>query len=385
MAFQSSYFEVERNNEYLKRVVVSVINDLSFDQRVDKVCTTLTNNGFDVLLIGRKLKESIPISRDYQTTRMNLLFTKGVWFYAFFNLRLFFKLLFIKADVFHANDLDTLLANSWASKLRRKPLIYDSHEYFTGVPEIQDRPKVKKAWEKIEKSIFPKLKYIFTVNQSIAELYRAQYNIKVQVLRNVPKSDDLKKTKSRSDLGIPLDKKIVLVQGTGINIDRGIEELLEAIAIMDNTILYIVGSGDVLHQLKERSKTQDLKNKVVFVGKLPYTEMMQYTFNADVGVTLDKDTNINYRFSLPNKIFDYIKAGLPILSSNLVELKKIINQYEIGAITMNHSPEEIKSSLIRIWEDENIFLQYKENTKKAAEELTWEQEVETLLEVYKNL
>ena len=67
MAFQSSYFEVERNNKYLKRVVVSVINDLSFDQRVDKVCTTLTNNGFEVLLIGRKLKESLPISRDYQT------------------------------------------------------------------------------------------------------------------------------------------------------------------------------------------------------------------------------------------------------------------------------------------------------------------------------
>lgn len=385
MAFQSSYFEVKQNKEYLKRVVVSVINDLSFDQRVDKVCTTLINNGFDVLLIGRKLKESIPISRNYQTTRMKMLFTKGALFYAFFNLRLFFKLLFVKVDVFHANDLDTLLANRWASKLRRKPLIYDSHEYFTGVPEIQDRPKVKKAWEKIEKSIFPKLKYIFTVNQSIADLYRNQYNKEVHVLRNVPMSDDLKKTKSRPDLGIPLDKKIVLVQGTGINIDRGIEELLEAITIMDDTILYIVGSGDVLQQLKERSKAQDLKNKVVFVGRLPYHEMMQYTFNADVGVTLDKDTNINYRFSLPNKIFDYIKAGLPILSSNLVELKKVINQYEIGAITINHSPEEIKSSLMRIWEDENIFLQYKKNTKKAAEELTWEKEVETLLEVYKNL
>jgi glycosyltransferase involved in cell wall biosynthesis len=316
---------------------------------------------------------------------MKLLFTTGALFYALFNLRLFFKLLFVKADVFHANDLDTLLANRWASKLRRKPLIYDSHEYFTGVPEIQDRPKVKKAWEKIEKSIFPKLKYIFTVNQSIADLYRNQYNKEVHVLRNVPMSDDLKKTKSRPDLGIPLDKKIVLVQGTGINIDRGIEELLEAITIMDDTILYIVGSGDVLQQLKERSKAQDLKNKVVFVGRLPYHEMMQYTFNADVGVTLDKDTNINYRFSLPNKIFDYIKAGLPILSSNLVELKKVINQYEIGAITINHSPEEIKSSLMRIWEDENIFLQYKKNTKKAAEELTWEKEVETLLEVYKNL
>lgn len=370
---------------HLKRVIVSVINDLSFDQRVDKICSTLINNGFDVLLIGRKLKESVPISRDYQTSRMNLLFTKGPFFYAFFNLRLFFKLLFVKADIFHSNDLDTLLANRWASKLRGKPLIYDSHEYFTGVPEIQNRPKVKKAWETIEKSIFPKLKYIFTVNQSIADLYRIQYNKEVRVIRNVPTNDYLKKTKSRTDLGMPFDKKIVLVQGTGINVDRGIEELLDAISLMEGTILYIVGSGDVLEQLKNKSQSEELKGKVIFIGKLPYNEMMQYTFNADVGVTLDKDTNINYRFSLPNKIFDYIKAGLPVLSSDLVELKKIINQYEIGVITSDHSPKEIKKSLLTLWSNESRFSEYKENTIKAAQELTWEKEVETLLEVYKNL
>jgi len=369
----------------LKRVVVSVINDLSFDQRVDKVCTTLTNEGFDVLLIGRKLKESTPISRDYKTSRMNLVFTNGALFYAFFNLRLFFKLLYVKADIFHANDLDTLLANRWASKLRRKPLVYDSHEYFTGVPEIQNRPKVKKVWEKIEKSIFPKLTHVFTVNQSIADLYSKQYGKDVQVLRNVPKDDNLQKTKSRIDLGIPLDKKIVLVQGTGINVDRGIEELLEALAIMENTVLYIVGSGDVLKKLKERSIADDLKDKVVFVGKLPYQEMMQYTFNADVGITLDKDTNINYRFSLPNKIFDYIKAGLPVLSSDLVELKNIIEQYNIGVITKNHSPEEIKKGLLAVWEDESCFTNFRENAIKAGQELTWEKEVVNLVDVYKKL
>jgi glycosyltransferase involved in cell wall biosynthesis len=229
------------------------------------------------------------------------------------------------------------------------------------------------------------LQHIFTVNQSIADLYRDQYNKEVQVLRNVPTSDDLKKTKSRTDLGIPLDKNIVLVQGTGINIDRGIEELLEAISIMDDTILYVVGSGDVLEHLRARSLEQDLIGKVVFIDKLPFNEMMQYTYNADVGVTLDKDTNINYRFSLPNKIFDYIKAGLPVLSSDLVELKKIINQYQIGVIAVNHSPEEIKKCLLAIWDNETRFSQYKENTIKAAQELTWEKEVETLLEVYKKL
>ena len=369
----------------MKRVVVSVINDLSFDQRVDKVCSTLKNEGFDVLLIGRKLPDSVPVVRGYKTHRMKLLFKKGALFYAFFNLRLFFKLLFVKVDIFHSNDLDTLLANRWASKIRRKPLIYDSHEYFIGVPEIQNRPKVKKTWERIEKSIFTHLEHVFTVNKSIANLYKEQYSKEVKVLRNLPTNQVLKKTKSRNDLGMPIDKRIVLVQGAGINVDRGIEELLEAIAIMENTVLYIVGSGDVILQLKQRSNEADLKEKVVFVDKLPYAEMMQYTFNADVGVTLDKNTNINYKFSLPNKIFDYIKAGLPIVSSDLVELKNIITKYDIGVVIKDHSPEEIKLSLLAIWKDEIRFSKYKENTQKAAKNLTWEKEVEVLVEVYKKL
>lgn len=349
------------------------------------MCTSLHQLGFEVLLIGRKLPDSVPVKRDYQTKRMKLIFTRGAPFYAFFNIRLFFFLLFVKVDIFHANDLDTLLANRWASKIRRKPLVYDSHEYFTGVPEIQSKPFVKKIWTRIEKSIFPKLKHIFTVNESIAKLYQDQYKVEVNVLRNLPLGENLQKTKSREDLGMPTDKKIVILQGAGINIDRGGEELLEAIALMDNVVLYIIGSGDVIHLLKDRAQKSDLKGKVVFIGKLPYNEMMQYTQNGDVGVTLDKDTNINYRYSLPNKIFDYIKGNLPILSSNLIELQRIIDHYNLGYVIDNHDPQEIKKGLETIWIDPARYAKYKKNTEHAFKELTWEKEVKVLENCYKKL
>ena len=155
------------------RVVVSVINDLSSDQRVDRTCSTLHELGYDVLLVGRKMKKSVSLNpRVYKMTRMTLLFEKGALFYAEYNFRLFFFLLFKKVDVLHANDLDTLLANRIIQKLKGVKLVYDSHEYFTEVPELVEGSFSKRVWLKIERSIFPKLKHVFTVNKSIAEIYK---------------------------------------------------------------------------------------------------------------------------------------------------------------------------------------------------------------------
>ncbi len=366
------------------KVIISVTNDLSFDQRVDKVCSTLHSMGFDVTLIGRLLPNSKDLERNYKTKRIKLLFTKGALFYAFFNIRLFFVLLFSKVDVYHANDLDTLLANYLASKIRRKKLVYDSHEYFLGVPEIQGR-FAKKVWTKIEHFIFPKLNYVFTVNQSIADLYKEDYGKELSIIRNLPLKKFITKSKTREELNIPLDKTIVILQGAGINVDRGAEELLEAIALSDQFVLYIVGNGDVLSQLKERANQKDLKNKVVFVGRLPYKEMMQYTLNADVGVTLDKDTNINYRFSLPNKIFDYMKAGIPVLASNLVEVANIVNHYKVGVVINDHSPTTILNGLKEIIKNKETAETFSNNGKAAIEQLNWETEVNSMKSIYKKI
>ena len=365
-----------------KKVILSVTNDLVFDQRVAKMCNSLQEIGCEVTLVGRRLPQSPPISRDYKIIRMKLLFERGALFYACFNIRLFWLLLFTKTDIYHSNDLDTLLPNYLVSKIKNKPLIYDTHEYFLGVPEIQNRPLVKKVWTAIERFIFPKLKTVITVNLSISDLYKKDYGKELLVVRNIPTRKEVKHIKRSKDLNMPSDKKIVILQGAGINVDRGAEELLEAIALSQGLILYIVGTGDVLPILKQRATKPDLMDKVKFIGRIPYDEMMQYTFNADVGVTLDKDTNINYRFSLPNKIFDYMKAGIPVLASNLKEVANIVHTYDVGVVINNHSPVTILKGIHEAIAKKEL---YGANGKKAIETISWDNDIEKVKDVYKNL
>jgi glycosyltransferase involved in cell wall biosynthesis len=364
-----------------KPIIVSVSNDLCHDQRVAKVCDSLNKQGYDVLLVGRKVKNSQPIVRDYKTHRIKLLFNQGFLFYAEFNFRLFFYLLFKKTHVYHSNDLDTLLANWLSASLRRKKIVYDTHEYFTGVPEIQNKPIVKWFWQTIEKIIFPRLTHVFTVNESIANLYEKDYGVKPKIMRNIPSKKVIVKLKNRDDLKLPNDKTVVILQGAGINVDRGSEELVEAIATSNDFFLCVVGGGDVIDILKKRCLSKDLVDKVKFVGKLPYEKMMQYTFNSNIGVSLDKDTNINHKFSLPNKIFDYMKAGIPTLATDLVEVSNVISNFNIGYTINNLKPETIVNGLEHLtqWLKKDEF---KDNLTVASSKLNWENESKKLIELY---
>lgn len=366
-----------------KKVIVSVINDLFSDQRVHKMCCTIMELGFDVLLVGRKLPNSLPLQeRPYKTKRMKLMFTKGPLFYAEFNFRLFLFLLFRKANVLVANDLDTLLANYLVKKIKNTNLVYDSHEYFTEVPELVARPKVQKIWERIEKRIFPKLKDIITVNQSIADMYEKKYNKKLKVVRNIPPQHKPKLIFSKKELGLPLNKKIIILQGSGINIHRGAEELIEAMLYVENAVLLFIGSGDVIDILKQMVKEKLLQEKVMFIAKQAYDKLLNYTALSDLGCTLDKDSNINYRFSLPNKLFDYIRAEIPVLSSRLFEIQKIIEHYNIGDFIDTHEPKHIASKINEMLSNTAKLQLYKENLIKASAELCWENEAIVVKEIY---
>ncbi len=366
-----------------KKIIVSVINDLATDQRVHKTCLTLTGMGFDVLLVGRKLTDSLPMGNPpYAYHRMKLAFTKGPLFYACFNLRLFFFLLFHKFDLLTSNDLDTLLPNYLISRIKNKPLVYDSHEYFTEVPELVNRPAVQKVWKRIEKWIFPKLKDVFTVNESIAGLFEKKYGIRPHVVRNIPFKQKVEVKKTRKELGLPEDKFILILQGSGINIHRGSEEITEAMQYTRGALLLIVGGGDVIDTLKKMSEKPDIKGKVMFKPRQPYNDLMQYTANADMGLTLDKDTNLNYRFSLPNKLFDYIQAGIPVLASDLPEIRKIIDQYDIGTFIPGHQPEQIARKINELMANREQLNNWKRNLTFAADDLTWEKESETIKKVY---
>lgn len=369
----------------MKRVIISVTNDLSNDQRVFKVCNTLKELGYEILLIGRKLPNSLPLERAYKTYRMRLLFNKGFLFYAEYNTRLFLKLLFSKKDILLANDLDTLLPNYLISRFLNKKLVYDSHELFTEVPELTNRPRVRKIWLKIEQYIFPKLKNCYTVNTKIAEIYTKKYNVNVGVIRNIAyklSDTSINKTFAKKIKG---NHKMLILQGTGINVDRGAEEAVEMMQHLQNTLLYIIGSGDVFDKLRSQISELKLKKKVTILNKIPYSELIEYTKIADLGLSLDKNTNLNYEYSLPNKIFDYIQCNTPILTSNRVVIAKIVKDYNIGLVVKTHDPKLLAEKVQNIFENQELYDTWKENLVSTKENFNWENESIKLKEIYSNL
>ncbi len=359
----------------VKIAIVTVSNDLATDNRVNRTCNVLKESGYTVVLVGRQRKNSIPLkSQNHRCVRLNLLFDKGPFFYAELNIRLFIFLLFSRVDLIFSNDLDTLPAAFLAHKLkRRSKIVYDSHELFTEAPELEGR-FVKKIWECMEKIIFPKLTNIITVNDTIAEIFKSKYGKSIVVIRNVSEKFDWSELKSKKDLGIPEDKELIIVQGSGLNVDRGIEEAILAMQLIDNAILLIVGDGDVIPSAKELVKTHQLETKVLFFGKRPYKELMQFTRYASIGLALDKPKSLNYRFALPNKLFDYIQANTAVICSNLIEIQKIVEKYEIGIFIETISPEAIAETINGLLENKDKLLSFQENCKKAAEVENWENE-----------
>ena len=369
-----------------KIAFVSVINDLVTDNRVNKTCMALIECGYDVTLVGRKLSNSLPIPNwTFKTIRFKMIFKKGPLFYFFFNFRLFFVGLINKTDLFYANDLDTLAPLFLLSKLKKKPLIYDSHELFCEVPELKASRIKKSIWQKLEGYIIPKLKTCITVNDSIAKIYEAKYNVPFYIIRNISDFDQTFIPKSRVQLSLPEDKKIILLQGAGINVDRGAEELIDAMEFVQNAVLYIIGSGDVWENLKQKVLfNKNIQNKVVLINKLPKSELINYTFNADIGLSIDKNTNLNYLYSLPNKIFDYIQAEIPILASRLPEIENIILQYKIGDFIDDHNPKTIANKLNEMLYSQQLS-SYKKYLAIAKKEITWKSEKEKLLTIIKNI
>lgn len=366
---------------------MTVSNDLATDQRVQRVCASLVQEGYEVFLIGRKLPTSLPFEvSTYRTKRIQLIFNRGPLFYAELNLRFFVILLFSRCSVIHANDLDTLLPAWLVSTIRKKHVVYDTHEYFTGVPEIQKRPLVKAVWKYIEKYIFPKLKHVFTVNNSIADLYRNDYgNNSINIMRNIPPASV--EIESADDLlaKLPGDCFRLILQGNGINIDRGGEEAIQMMQYLDDCILLVAGSGDVIWRLKEMVRDMNLSRRVVFFDRMPYAKLLGLTACCDLGLSLDKDTNINYRFSLPNKVFDYLRAGIPVLASNIPEVSRIVETHQTGWLVAEVNPLALANQIKRIKNDTATYLKVRSELRKASLELCWENECKGLLNLYKSL
>jgi glycosyltransferase involved in cell wall biosynthesis len=361
-----------------KRIIVSVTNDLSNDQRVHRICSSLSNCGYEILLIGRKLKSSPQIvGRPYTIKRFKLLFNKGVLFYLCYNFRLFFALLFLKSDILLSNDLDTLAANTAAAFIKSKKLVYDSHELFTEVPELSEKKFKKNAWEKLEKICFRRINLAYTVCDPIADYYNNKYQIDFGVIRNLPFRREPK-------LDYNSRKNILIYQGA-LNKDRGIETIIKSMQYIDDCKLIIAGKGDLEAELKAMCNELNLQEKIEFTGNLDFETLYKLTSKAKIGLSIEHGISLNYKYGLPNKIFDYIQAGVPILCSPLQEIVKIIEKYNVGVVLENNNEVSLAKLINELICNEEYLLKLNNNCKIAAVELNWEKEEKILLKMFNDL
>lgn len=365
-----------------KKIVISCVsNDLETDYRVHKTLLSLQKTGFHVILAGRKLKTSSAISREYPTKRLRLIFNRGLFFYACLNLRLFLYLVFHKADIIISNDLDTLPACFLASKFGKRALVYDSHELFTEAPELQSRKFVKNVWCRIEKWIFPKLRYVITVSESIASHYEKLYEVPVHCIRNLP----IKKTPTNSEAQYmsSLPERFILYQGA-LNTDRGIEKMIAAIPFLSEMHLVIAGDGDKFESLKKMAAHSEAAKRIHFTGRIGFEQLKDITHKALLGLSLEQAKGLNYYYALPNKLFSYIHAETPVICSDFPEMQQIVNTYDVGSvIEPDISPDRLAEHIQNCLEDQKRYQQWKENCKKAANELNWENEEAKLLELFR--
>lgn len=362
------------------RIVLCVTNDIVTDQRIRRIANSLIRIPAEVLVVGIKVRGALPLTDSpFHTHRFNMLFSKGPLFYAEYNIRLLLYLVFVRASILVSNDLDTLPAVFMASRIRRRPIVYDSHEYFTQLPELVDRHNTRKIWEKLESVILPRIRYSYTVSSSIAREYNSLYGIRMTVVRNLPF-----RVRVLPALNSPKEEKTIIYQGA-LNMGRGLELAISAMQYLENTRLLIAGSGYFESDLRQLVTILKLGNKVVFLGRIEPVYLFQQTVQADLGISLEENRGLNYYFALPNKLFDYIQARIPVLVSNLPEMALIVNKYQVGRITDTQDPRELSVIFNEMLNNQAQRKVWTENLEHASEELCWENEESKLLEIYRSV
>lgn len=355
-----------------KKIIFTVTNNLETDQRVHKVASFFHENNWKVLVIGSNHRKCNDYKQPYETKRLNVWFKHGPLFYAEFNLRLFFFLLFEKTDRIWGNDTDTALSTFIAAKLKGCDYSLDLHELFPEVPEVTQRKFVKFCWTKIEDFVFPYVKDGYTVCESISNYYQKRYNVNLKVLRNVPFKREYNRGNKFDGMFRTVEgagKKIILYQGA-VNEGRGIEWLIQAMAFINNAQLVIIGIGDLLENIKVLAHHLNVDDKVSFFGFIPFQELNAYTASADLGVCLLEDKGLSYYYALPNRIFDFMQAHVPILCTDFPEIARIINQEGTGRVINHYEPEYLASVITDMLNEPINHKRYEE----ATQHNNWESE-----------
>ena len=348
-----------------KRIICTVTNDLNYDQRMIRICTSLANAGYDVTLVGFKRSKSNPLTtRPFRQVRLPIAAEQGKMLYFSYWVVLFFYLLFRKSDVLCAIDLDTILPVYYASRIRGTKRVYDAHEIFTDLKEVISRPSVHKMWLWIGNHTVPHFTTGYTIGDAYAAEFKKRYGVDYGVVRNAT---------VLKPVTIPAKPdRFILYQGW-VNVGRCFEQLIPAMQHVD-TRLVVCGEGNFYSQSLALAAEYQVQDKIDFKGYVPPAQLGNYTLQAYIGITLFEDTSLSNRLSLANRFFDYMHYGVPQLCIRYPEYEHINAQYEVAYLIDNPTPENIAGALNKLLNDEAYYKRLQQNCLLAREKYCWQEE-----------
>ncbi|MDX1478075.1 MAG: glycosyltransferase [Saprospiraceae bacterium] len=363
----------------MNRIVVAVTNDLTYDRRMQRICAALARAGYAVSLVGRRLPDSVALnSTSFEQVRLRCRFRKGPWFYAEYNIRLLWFLLRNPFDLAVACDLDTALAVHWAARMRRRPSVFDAHELFTEVPELAGRPLIRKVWSVIGRKTVPHFRLRYSVGPRIAEELTRRYGVPFAVIRNVPELDP-------SPVPALAERhRVILYQGA-LNAGRGLEAAIDAMASLEGYALHLVGEGDLSQALRDRVRDRGLKDRVRFLGKVPPEALPEHAMRAMVGLNLLEKQSLSYYYSLANKFFDYLHAGLPSINMDFPEYRTLVDETGVGMCLPELSSASLALTLQQLLADPSNWQAIHMRCLTARATYHWGTEEPKLLQWYRDL
>lgn len=358
-----------------KKLFFTVTNDLNYDQRMIRICTTLSAAGYEVTLVGVQRKYSPAlVERPYKQKRLPILADRGPLFFASYWTVLFCYLLFRRADAICAIDLDTMLSVYYATKFKGCKRLYDAHELFTETKELVEKPLHARFWKWLAKRYIPRFPTGYTVGNMVAKQLAENYGVKYPVITNATVLKPLPQITNET-------APFILYQGA-VNKGRCFEELIPAMQWV-NMPLIICGEGNFFQQTQALIEQYKVAGKVTLKGYVPPAQLSAITQKAYMGLILLDDASQNNVYSLANRVFDYMHSAVPQLSMDFPEYRAMNEQFEIAYLLKAPlTPESIAAGINKMIEDKALHQRLKENALKAREVFNWQQNEIKLLSVY---
>jgi hypothetical protein len=383
------------------RLVFAVTTDLNYDQRMQRVCGSLARAGYQVEIIGWQRNSSLPLTvQPYRQYRLRGWFQRGKLFYLEFTIRLFWHLLRRRADVWCCIDLDSALPMYIRSVIGNQLFAYDAHELFTEVPEVVGRPRVQRVWQWVENSIVPRTQLRYTVGPLLAQLFEQRHpGYPFAVVRNVPAQSEASSNSlgdraqhsatEAASIGVQASSPPILLYQGVLNVGRGLAQLLDAMPLVPARLI-ICGEGDCSAELRQQAQRLGLlaTGQVEFLGYVLPAELRQLTAQATVGIMLLENTGLSYYYSLANKFFDYVQAGVPQLCIDFPEYRALNVQHEVAVLVPDLGADTLVAGLNRLLPGGRPGAYHQrlaENCHRARTEWNWQEEEKVLVSLYQKL